>query len=129
MTVLTGPPRTFSVSEVAVDSGVAPSAVRFYDTHGVINAVRTAGNQRRFDSSAACRIQVAKLAQRAGLSVREIAALFADLSADPTPDEWADVARRLVTEVEERVRDLKAQLAAMESGTRLCEIGRDDPAR
>ncbi|GIJ12103.1 hypothetical protein Van01_53170 [Micromonospora andamanensis] len=95
----------------------------------MINAVRTAGNQRRFDSSAACRIQVAKLAQRAGLSVREIAALFADLSADPTPDEWADVARRLVTEVEERVRDLKAQLAAMESGTRLCEIGRDDPAR
>ncbi|MEG3635666.1 MerR family transcriptional regulator [Micromonospora palythoicola] len=129
MTVATGTARTFSVGEVAADSGVAPSAVRFYENHGVINAVRTAGNQRRFDGSAACRIQVAKLAQRAGLSVREIAALFADLSADPTPDEWAGVAHRLVTEVEERLRDLKAQLAAMESGTRLCEIGRNDPAR
>ncbi|MCZ7422982.1 MerR family DNA-binding transcriptional regulator [Verrucosispora sp. WMMA2121] len=129
MTVATGTARTFGVGEVAADSGVAPSAVRFYENHGVINAVRTAGNQRRFDGSAACRIQVAKLAQRAGLSVREIAALFADLSADPTPDEWAGVANRLVTEVEERVRNLKAQLAAMESGTRLCEIGRDGPAR
>ncbi|MFI7548940.1 MerR family transcriptional regulator [Micromonospora sediminimaris] len=129
MTVLAGSPQTFSVGEVAVDSGVAPSAVRFYETHGVINAVRTAGNQRRFDGSAACRIQVAKLAQRAGLSVREIAALFAHLSADPTPDEWAGVAHRLVAEVEGRVRNLKAQLAALESGTRLCEIGRVDPAR
>ncbi|MBX7266943.1 MerR family transcriptional regulator [Micromonospora sp. Llam7] len=129
MTALGRSTRTFSVSEVAVDGGVAPSAVRFYENHGVITAVRTSGNQRRFDESAACRIQVAKLAQRAGLSVREIAALFADLSADPTPEEWAGVAGRLVAEVEERVRKLKAQLAAMESGAKLCEIGRDDPAR
>ncbi|MBL6276428.1 MerR family transcriptional regulator [Micromonospora fiedleri] len=121
--------RTYSVSEVAADSGVAPSAVRFYENHGIVTAVRTAGNQRRFDPSAACRIQVAKLAQRVGLSVREIADLFTDLPAEPQPEDWERVAGRLVTEVEGRVRHLKAQLAAMESGAKLCEIGRHDPAR
>ncbi|WP_249412283.1 MerR family transcriptional regulator [Micromonospora endophytica] len=85
MTPLTPSTRTLGVGDVAVHSGVAPSAVRFYDNHGVIRAVRTSGNQRRFDESAACRIQVAKLAQRAGLTVREIADLFADLSDQPTP--------------------------------------------
>ena len=129
MPVLAHSTRTFGVGEVAVDSGVAPSAVRFYDNHGVIRAVRNSGNQRRFDEFAACRIQVAKLAQRVGLSVREIADLFADLSDEPTPEEWGRVAERLVTEAEERVRHLKAQLAAMASGAKLCEVGRDDPAR
>ncbi|WP_341721068.1 MerR family transcriptional regulator [Micromonospora sp. FIMYZ51] len=128
MSVLAHSTRTLGVGDVAVDSGVAPSAVRFYENHGVIKAVRTSGNQRRFDDSAACRIQVAKLAQRVGLSVREIADLFADLSDDPTPEEWGRVAEQLVTEAEERVRHLKAQLAAVASGAKLCEIGRDDPA-
>lgn len=114
---------SFTVSEVAAQSGVAPSAVRFYEKHGVIDAVRTSGNQRRFDESAACRIQVAKLAKRVGLTVREIAELFSALPADPGPEEWGRVADQLVTEAEQRVTDLKVQLDALGSGSKLCEIG------
>lgn len=113
----------FTVSEVAADSGIASSAVRFYEKHGVITAVRTAGNQRRFDESAACRIHVAKLAQRVGLTVREIAELFAMLPAKPGPEDWGRVATRIVTEAEQRVADLKAQLDSLGSGGRLCELG------
>ncbi|MPY79602.1 MAG: MerR family transcriptional regulator [Actinophytocola sp.] len=124
MSAITQPLEVLTVSEVAAESGVAPSAVRFYEKHGVINAVRTSGNQRRFDESTACRIQVAKLAQRVGLSVREIAELFDDLPADPGPDEWGAIAGRLVIEAEERVAQLKARLAELGSGAKLCEIGR-----
>lgn len=113
----------FTVSDVAIESGVAPSAVRFYEKHGVINAVRTAGNQRRFDESAACRIQIAKLAQRVGLTVREIAELFTDLPADPSYDDWGRVADQLVAGAEQRVADLKAQLDAIGTEAKLCEIG------
>lgn len=113
----------FTVSDVAATSGVAPSAVRFYEKHGVINGVRTAGNQRRFDESAACRIQVAKLAQRVGLTVREIAALFTDLPGSPGSADWERVASQLITEAEQRVSDLKAQLDAIGTDTTLCEIG------
>lgn len=112
-----------SVSEVAADSGVAPSAVRFYEKHGVVNAVRTPGNQRRFGASAACRVQVAKLAQRVGLTVREIAELFAQLPADPAPDDWARVADRLVAEAEQRIVDLRTQLEALGSDGKLCQLG------
>lgn len=113
----------FTVSEVAAESGVAPSAVRFYEKHGVVNAVRTAGNQRRFDESTACRIQVAKLAQRVGLTVREIAELFAGLPTDPGYADWSRLADQLIDQAEQRVTDLKAQLDALGTDTKLCEIG------
>lgn len=112
-----------TVSEVAAASAVASSAVRFYEKHGVINAARTAGNQRRFDETASCRIQVARLAQRVGMTVREIAELFADLPADPGYDDWARVADQLIIGAEQRVADLKAQLNAIGTEAALCEIG------
>jgi MerR family redox-sensitive transcriptional activator SoxR len=128
MTIATSRPpgrtvEALTVSDVAATSGAAPSAVRFYEKHGVINAARTAGNQRRFDESAACRIQVARLAQRVGLTVREIAEMFAGLPADPEPEDWGRIAHQLVTEAERRVADLKAQLTSLGSGQRLCELG------
>ncbi|MGV2982331.1 MerR family transcriptional regulator [Microbacterium sp. AGC85] len=114
-----------TVQEVAIESGVASSAVRFYEKHGVVHAVRTAGNQRRFDDSAACRILVAKLAQRVGLTVREIAELFEQLPSDRHPDalDWDRIGAQLINEAEERVIRLRSQLASLGSDTTLCEIG------
>lgn len=111
-----------TVGEVAHEAGVAPSAVRFYERHGLITAVRTAGNQRRFDASAPCRIRVAKVAQRVGLSVREIATLFAALPAAPARDDWARVARTLVDEAQARVDTLRSTLDDLDSGTKLCDL-------
>ncbi|MDI9918883.1 MerR family transcriptional regulator [Rhodococcus sp. IEGM 1379] len=115
-------PAVLTVSDVAIESGVAPSAVRFYERYGVVTAVRTSSNQRRFDDSAACRIKVAKLAQRIGLTVREIAAVFADLPTDPGPADWGRIADILITEAETRTANLRAQLSSMGSGAKLCEI-------
>lgn len=112
-----------TVSDVAAESGLAPSAVRFYEKHGVVHAERTAGNQRRFDASAACRLQVARLAQRVGLTIREIADLFTDLPDDPGPADWGRVSDRLVVEAEQRVADLRTHLASLGSDARLCELG------
>lgn len=111
-----------TVSEVARDSGVAASAVRFYEKHDVVTAVRTAGNQRRFDDSAACRIQVARLAQSVGLTVREIAELFAALPTEPGPEHWELVAERLVAEAEQRMTRLRTQLESLGSEGKLCEL-------
>ncbi|WIM98944.1 MerR family transcriptional regulator [Actinoplanes oblitus] len=119
---LTSPGFVLTVSEVAAAAGVAPSAVRFYEQHGVIRAERTAGDQRRFDDAAACRIKVAKLAQRVGLTVREIAEIFASLPDEPACTDWGRVAETLIAEAEARTAALKAQLAEMGSGARLCEL-------
>lgn len=112
-----------TVSEVAADADVAPSAVRFYEARGVVSSVRTAGNQRRFHESAACRIQVAKLAQSVGLTIREIAELFSVLPDEPGSEDWERIGDRLVWEAERRVADLKTQLDSLGSDTKLCQIG------
>jgi MerR family redox-sensitive transcriptional activator SoxR len=119
---MTIPAATLTVSDVAAASGCAPSAVRFYEQHGVITAVRTLGNQRRFDESAPCRLKVAKLAQRVGLTVREIADIFADLPPTPDAEPWGRIANILITEAEARVSELRQRLDEMASGTKLCEI-------
>ena len=111
-----------TVGDVARESGVAGSAVRFYEKYGVITAVRSPGNQRRFDESAGCRIKVAKLAQRVGLTVREIAEVFADLPSEPDPEDWGRIADTLIKEAETRTTELRARLGDLRSGTKLCEI-------
>ncbi len=115
-------PPTLTVRDVAADSGVAASAVRFYEKHHVVTALRTSGNQRRFDESAGCRIKVAKLAQRVGLSVREIAEIFADLPPEPGPEDWGRIAAALIKEAETRTAELRARLDDMRTGVKLCEI-------
>lgn len=110
-----------SVSEVAELAGVAPSAVRFYEKHGVVAAARTAGNQRRFAEDAPCLIKVARVAQRVGLTIKEIVEILALLPPAPAIEDWGRVERALVQEAEARVADLKRQIAALASGDKLCK--------
>lgn len=119
----TGGVEGLTVGDVAAGSGVAPSAVRFYEEHGVIRAVRTPSNQRRFDDSAVPRIQIAKLAQRLGLTVREIAELFADMPAEPTCADWSRVADHIVAEAQTRMSDLTSHLQLLTSDATFDEVG------
>lgn len=113
---------TCTVGAVARESGVTESAVRFYERQGLVTAGRTAGNQRRFANDAACRIKLARVAQRVGLTVSEIRDLFAELPVDPGPADWEIVGARLAAEAERRIVELRAALAALGSGRRLCEL-------
>ncbi|TCP57540.1 MerR family redox-sensitive transcriptional activator SoxR [Tamaricihabitans halophyticus] len=112
-----------TVGDVADRAGIAPSAVRFYEERGVIEAHRTSSNQRRFDDSAVPRIQIAKLAQRVGLTVREIAELFADMPAAPRCADWSRVADHLVAEAQARMTDLTSHVGLLTSDATFEEIG------
>ncbi|NAS26920.1 MerR family transcriptional regulator [Herbidospora sp. NEAU-GS84] len=117
---------TLTVGELARESGVAPSAVRFYETHGLLTAERTAGNQRRFQKSDVCRTKVVRVAQRVGLSVAEIKEVLDDLPPDPSPDDWRRLAESLVAEAHRRIRHLQQVLGEITGGGRLCET--EEPA-
>lgn len=88
----------------------------------MVVSVRTAGNQRRFGADAACRVKVARVAQRVGLTVAEIAELLAMLPPDPQPTDWHRLQGVLVAEAQRRIADLNAQLTALSSGEKLCEL-------
>lgn len=113
---------TLTVGDVARASGASASAVRFYERHGLITSHRTAGNQRRFSDDAACRIRVARVAQRIGLSIAEIRDLLTELPEEAPLDAWQRVHDVLVAEGERRVAELHAALDDITSERRLCEL-------
>ena len=75
-----------SIGEVAARSGVAVSAMHFYERRGLIGSHRTAGNQRRYARDVLRRIAVIRVAQEIGIPLAEIAAAFAALPDGRTPN-------------------------------------------
>ncbi|XRQ07203.1 MerR family transcriptional regulator [Actinomadura welshii] len=113
---------SLTVGELARASGVAPSAVRFYETHGLLTSERTAGNQRRFREPDVCRTKVVRVAQRVGLTIAEIKAMFDELPADPSVADWERLTERLMAEANDRIRQLRSVLDDIASGEKLCEL-------
>ncbi len=106
-------PTLLSVGDVARRSGVAVSALHFYERKGLIQSVRTSGNQRRYERSVLRRVAVIQVAQGVGLSLQEIAEALASLPADRAPDAedwdrlsigWRDSLNARIAQLE-RLRD------------------------
>lgn len=99
-----------TVGEVARRSGVPVSALHFYEAEGLIRSRRSAGNQRRFPRGVLRRVAIIKVAQRAGVSLREIKDALARLPQDrpPTPDDWAAMSAAWRDALDDRIRKLAA---------------------
>lgn len=82
--------RLLTVGEVAERSGVAVSALHFYETKGLISSLRTGGNQRRYAREVLRRVAIIKVAQRVGIPLAEIQAAFDMLpqGRTPTASDW-----------------------------------------
>ncbi|CTP91349.1 redox-sensitive transcriptional activator SoxR [Xanthomonas graminis pv. phlei] len=80
-----------SVGQVAERSGVAVSALHFYEKKGLIHSLCSAGNQRRYARDVLRRLAVIRVAQRVGVPLDSIKAAFAQLpdARTPTRAEWA----------------------------------------
>lgn len=97
-----------SVGEVARRSGVAVSALHFYERKGLIRSLRTAGNQRRFSRDVLRRLAVIRVAQRVGMPLEAVAHAFAALPENKTPTraEWAKMSALWKHELDERINEL-----------------------
>ncbi|MEE4199513.1 redox-sensitive transcriptional activator SoxR [Erythrobacter sp.] len=97
-----------TIGDVARRTGAAVSAIRFYEEKGLIEPVRTRGNQRRFLRSDIRRLSFILIAQRLGLSLEEIALIMKGLphGRTPTARDW----RRISTTIRARVEDQIAEL-------------------
>jgi len=103
-------PRELSVGELSRRSGVPVSTLHFYEAEGLIRGWRSAGNQRRFPRGILRRVAIIKVAQRAGVSLKEIKDALARLPQDraPTPDDWANMSAAWRDGLDERIRKLVA---------------------
>ena len=98
-----------SIGELAARSGVATSALRFYESRALIRSVRTDGNQRRYARAALRRVAFIRAAQQVGLSLDEIRNALASLPDDrtPTKHDWERLARPWRRRVSQRIAELE----------------------
>jgi MerR family redox-sensitive transcriptional activator SoxR len=100
--------RELSVGEVARRSGVAVSAVHFYETKGLLSSWRNSTNQRRYPREALRRVSLIKVAQRLGIPLAAIKAALDALPKGRTPTEadWRKLSARWHADLDQRIRQL-----------------------
>jgi MerR family redox-sensitive transcriptional activator SoxR len=97
-----------TVGQVAERMNIAPSAVRWYDDHGLLPSERTAGNQRRFFADVLCRVAMIRACQHVGLSIREIREALSALPPRQAPgsEDWDRLAAHLRRVASQRIDEL-----------------------
>ncbi|MBI1360151.1 MAG: redox-sensitive transcriptional activator SoxR [Alphaproteobacteria bacterium] len=105
-------PRTpndrLTIGQLAARTGLSVSAIRFYETRGLVAPIRNAGKQRRFLRSDIRRLSFVLIAQQIGLTIEEISALLRGLpeGRTPTPKDWEAISRSFRTTLDQRIAAL-----------------------
>ncbi len=108
---------TLAVGEVAARSGLAASAVRYYEREGLIAATRTGGGQRRFGRDVLRRLAFLRAAQNIGLSLDEVREALAQLPGGraPTRADWTRLSRGWRARLDEQIEALVALRDGLDS--------------
>lgn len=103
------PEDLLSIGEVSRRTGVAPSALHYYEQLGLITSTRTAGNQRRYSRHMLRRISLILVAKRLGIALADVQEAFATLPQDTRPraHDWRRVSRRWEAQLERKKREIE----------------------
>jgi MerR family transcriptional regulator, redox-sensitive transcriptional activator SoxR len=96
---------SLTIGELAARSGVAPSALRYYERLGLIRAGRSSGNQRRYDRTELRRVAFIRIAAQIGVPLDEIKAALDQLpdSRTPTRADWARLSAHWRHKLDEQI--------------------------
>lgn len=96
---------SLTIGDLSARSGVAASALRYYEAMGLIRAGRTTGNQRRYDRAELRRVAFIRIAQRVGVSLEEISDALSSLpdSRTPTKTDWARLSQRWRSRLDDEI--------------------------
>jgi MerR family transcriptional regulator, redox-sensitive transcriptional activator SoxR len=99
-----------TIGELSARSGVATSALRFYEARGLVVSERTSGNQRRYDRSMLRRVALIQAGRAAGIPLTRIGAVLATLPANRIPNrrDWERLSRGWRDDLERRIATLEA---------------------
>ena len=104
-----------TISDVSRRSGVAASALRFYEERGLIKAERAGSGHRRYPRAVLRRIAFIVFAQRIGLTLEEVGAALAKLPQDRAPEgsDWARLSGGWTSRIDEHIAELKRLRAGL----------------
>lgn len=100
--------RLLTVGEVSERSGVPVSTLHFWEDKGLLQSLRTGGNQRRYERGILRRVAVIRVAQRAGVPLSDIKATFDTLPEGRAPDhaDWQAFSTLWRDDLDQRIADL-----------------------
>lgn len=95
-----------TIGQLSERSGIAHSALRFYEDRGLLESERTHGNQRRYPASALRRVAFIRSAQQVGLTLEEISAALAELpeGRTPTKSDWHRLSKQWRPRLDEQIQ-------------------------
>jgi MerR family transcriptional regulator, redox-sensitive transcriptional activator SoxR len=98
-----------TIGDLADRSGLAVSAIRFYETHGIVRPLRNQGGHRRYGKADLRRLSFTLIAQRLGFPLAEIARHLSGLPADRAPDrqDWTRIATVFRADIAQRIAALQ----------------------
>ncbi len=97
-----------SIGDLARRTGLAVSAIRFYETHGIVRPLRNRGGHRRYARADLRRLSFAMIAQRLGFPLAAIAAHLEQLPKGQAPnrDDWTRIAAGFRSQIDDRIAAL-----------------------
>lgn len=98
-----------TIGDLAARTGLAVSAIRFYETHGIVAPLRNAGGHRRYGKSDLRRLSFAMIAQRLGFPLATIALHLTALPAHRAPDrgDWSRISQVFRVQIDARIAALQ----------------------
>jgi len=102
------PAGNLSIGQLAERTGLAVSAIRYYETQGLVHPERNAGGQRRYLRSDIRRLSFVQIAQQFGFTISQIREQFAALpdGRTPTKQDWTRISRGFRAELDQRIETL-----------------------
>jgi MerR family transcriptional regulator, redox-sensitive transcriptional activator SoxR len=109
MTQIPGNKKELTAGQLSARSGVAVSALHFYEAEGLISARRTSGNQRRYPREMLRRVAFIRASQRVGIPLARIRTALATLPQERTPTrrDWARLSAAWREDLDDRIRQLQ----------------------
>ena len=107
----------FTISEVARQAGIRASAIRYYESVGLLPPPQRVSGQRRYTPDVLRRLSFIQTAQAAGFTVAEIQTLVGELEGNELLSErWQVLARHKLTEVDALIRKARGMRRILENG-------------
>jgi len=109
--------KELTISEVAQQAGLRPSAIRYYESVNLLPAPRRVSGQRRYDPDVLRRLSFIQVAQAAGFTLAEMQTLFNGLDEkQPLSERWRSLAQQKMGEVEALITRAQGMKMMLENG-------------
>ena len=106
-----------AIGDVARRAGIRPSALRYYESIGLLPAPRRVSGRRRYDESIVQMLKIVRLAQQAGFTVAEIQTLLHGFAPDTTPaSRWQPLAQHKIAELDAQIERAQQMKRILETG-------------